>query len=171
MREIKLSKNQVALVDDDDFDALNSHKWHATWDGHRYYVRRYVGIIDGVQTREFMHRLVLSTKLGRGLAKSEKVDHKNGDGLDNRKSNLRLATSAQNASNCRKRAACLSKFIGVTWCAYAKKWKAAIKINGKSMHLGRRADELDAAYLRERFICLHPELMAKPNFDGSSNGR
>ncbi|GAH46575.1 unnamed protein product [marine sediment metagenome] len=74
------------------------------------------------------------------------IDHINNNALDNRKANLRLATHRQN--NCNKlyakRTASHSKYIGVSWHKYKKKWYAQISVNGKRKHIGYFDDEIEA---------------------------
>ena len=73
------------------------------------------------------------------------VDHINGNGLDNRKANLRLATGTQNGYNRRKtRKRTWSKYKGVTFDKRRKKWEGKIVINGRKQHLGSFTNELDA---------------------------
>lgn len=87
MKEIKLTKGMVALVDDEDFDRVNAFKWHVTITRGKSYARARV---LGVKT--YMHSFLLGTK---------GIDHRDGDGLNNQRSNLRLATQSQNL--CGKR--------------------------------------------------------------------
>jgi hypothetical protein len=114
-----------------------------------------------------MHRVVLSRKLGRALLRREEVDHEKGNGLDNRREKLRLATSAQNKRNCRRKSANpSSRYLGVNWHKVKKGWQAKIMVNGKSVYLGLHPTELEAALAREAYIKAHPELMARSNFYG-----
>lgn len=77
---------------------------------------------------------------------SDDVDHANGDGLDNRRENLRRATSAQNARNAHKRAQCTSQYKGVNWDANGRlSWRARIRVDRKLIHIGRFATEEEAA--------------------------
>ncbi len=73
------------------------------------------------------------------------VDHINGNRLDNRKCNLRLATRSQNLQNSRKRTGCSSRFKGVNWLGQNKRWRARIKVFGKEIALGCFISELEAA--------------------------
>jgi hypothetical protein len=89
---------------------------------------------------ERMHRVIL------GLPpKNPHVDHKNHDRLDNRRSNLRIVTQAQNNTNRRKRAGTSSRFKGVTWSKPRQKWEAQIQVDGWHRMLGRFATEEEAA--------------------------
>jgi len=82
------------------------------------------------------------------------IDHINGDKLDNRIDNLRVATASQNKQNMRKaRADSRSGLIGASWHSKSGKWRAAIQINGKKKHLGyfetaKEAHDIFMAYKR-----------------------
>ena len=73
------------------------------------------------------------------------IDHINGNGLDNRKVNLRLCNSSQNQRNARKRKSGTSRFKGVDWHKESKKWRARICVNRKRIHIGRYKSEFEAA--------------------------
>jgi len=91
-----------------------------------------------------MHRRIINAP--KGLF----VDHIDGNGLNNRKSNLRLCTPAQNARNRRPDRSCLSKYKGVTWGKLQKKWLATICKAGEKQHLGSFDNETDAAIAYDR---------------------
>jgi hypothetical protein len=76
------------------------------------------------------------------------VDHRNGDSLDNRRANIRLATTAQNCQNVRRNSRNTSGFKGVSWSARHRKWIAKIKACGRQRFLGLfdRAGDAHAAY-------------------------
>ena len=168
MKEIPLTQGKVAIVDDEDYETLAAHKWYAQRLGFTFYAARNVCTTSGERTIERMHRVVLSRKLGRALLRREEVDHEKGNGLDNRREKLRLATKAQNGRNCRRRVANpSSQYLGVYLDKCTGRWRVRIEVNGKNVHLGRYADETEAALVRERFIEAHPELMAKSNFNQS----
>lgn len=86
-----------------------------------------------------MHRLIL------GASKGQQGDHQNGNGLDNRRINLRLCTNSQNQMNRKKSSRYSSKYKGVTWNSHARKWQAQIKRQGVMHYLGLFVDELEAA--------------------------
>ena len=75
------------------------------------------------------------------------VDHKNGNGLDNRRINLRLATRRQNSQNSRKRGNTSSKFKGVSFHKQSGKWRSRIIINGTECFLGLFDSEESAAQM------------------------
>jgi hypothetical protein len=136
MREIPLTQGKVALVDEDDYPRLAILKWHASCrvgrDGHElWYARRCVSRGTPGSRLEYMHCAVLGK---RGL------DHINGDGLDNRRCNLRPASAGQNNAHRRKCGTRSSRFKGVSWDRGA--WRAAIQPQG---YIGRFTSEADAA--------------------------
>ncbi len=91
-----------------------------------------------------MHRAILNAP--KGLL----VDHIDGNGLNNRKSNLRLCTFAQNAHNSRPRRNSSSRYKGVCWHKVKKKWTVSIYKGGKRTYLGYYDDEIEAALAYDR---------------------
>ena len=91
-----------------------------------------------------MHRAILNAP--KGLL----VDHIDGNGLNNRKSNLRLCTFAQNAHNSRPRRNSSSRYKGVCWHKLKKKWTVSIYKGGKRTYLGYYDDEIEAALAYDR---------------------
>lgn len=142
MKEIKLTQNKVAVVDDEDFEQLNQYKWYAHKQSNNCYASRTIRLNKRKITIK-MHREVLNA--GNGIS----VDHINGNGLDNRKENIRLCTTQQNAFN-RKHPHPKNKLKtkGVRWHNGARKFIAKIKINGKKIHLGyfNVLGDADSAY-------------------------
>jgi hypothetical protein len=143
MKEIPLTRGKVALVDDCDYDQLKGHNWAAVfetitprWSAVRN-DHHYVG--DPHYTVK-MHREILGIRDRR-----IHVDHINGDGLDNRRENLRTCTNAQNNMNSRKRRnARTSQYKGVHWRAKEKKWCVQLQVNHHKVYYGRFKDELEA---------------------------
>jgi hypothetical protein len=141
-RRIALTQGKYAIVDPEDFDRLNTYKWHAKRVPGRFYAGRTGPRHKGKPGPVIlMHREILD--VGRGMV----VDHINHDGLDNRKANLRPATLAQNSRNRRKvkTAGHYSKYKGLTWYKSKQKWGAMIMANRKSKFLGYFDDEVEAA--------------------------
>src|SRR3972149_1771950 len=119
MREITLTRGYVALVDDDDFSSLSTFKWFAKQNRDlAVYAARSVG-----SRTIWMHRIIMDAPTGI------LVDHINGNGLDNRRSNLRLATHRENCQNRRQRRDSASRFKGVTF--QNGHWRMSIKVDGK----------------------------------------
>ena len=125
-KEIKLTQGKVAIVDDADFKYLNQFKW--------YYCQGYAvrddTLENGKKIKILMHREVLQPK------HELHTDHINQDKLDNRRSNLRECTPAQNNMNRGVQKNNTSGFKGVSWHKTNKKWYARIRIDRRRKHLG-----------------------------------
>lgn len=151
MIEIKLTPNQVTIIDDIDAGIVNTKdKWYAHLQknyrgGGKYIAARRFRNANGGRTLESMHRVILERVLNRKLERHELVDHKNGDPLDNRRENLRLATPQQNTHNRGINPRNRCGFKGVMWRKDRNKWLAKITISGQFIHLGLFEDILDAA--------------------------
>ena len=138
MKTIQLTQGQVALVDDEDFDMLNQFKWCAQKDGNNFYAIR--GIRVGRRTQTIhMHRLIMGSPIGL------EIDHKDGNGLNNQRNNLRVCTRSQNQMNKRKKEGASSIYKGVSFHKREDKWRAVIMINGRAINLGDFASEIEAA--------------------------
>jgi hypothetical protein len=136
MKKIPLTQGKVSLVDDDDFEYLNQFNWHMSTYRELNYAKRNVRAGTSHKLRP-MHREIFEYR-GIDLTNLE-VDHINGDGLDNRRSNLRLATHKENLANCAKRSATRCKnhgFKGITFNPKNAKWVAQIAVNGKHIECG-----------------------------------
>lgn len=144
MKTIPLTRGKVALVDDEDFQRISQHCWYAmknrravgTW-----YAARNSSIKDGPRYKILMHREIL------GLSNPKvRPDHRDNDGLNNQKYNLRIATHQQNQWNQKKKKInAASPYRGVCLHKQRGKWYARIRINGKDTSLGLFASEIEAA--------------------------
>lgn len=105
-----------------------------------------------------MHHVVL------GIEREVRIDHRNGNGLDNRKVNLRPCTHSQNLQNQRKRKDNTSGYKGVAWHPGARKWYAYIQVEKKRLHLGLFANPVEAAQAYDAAARLHFGEFARPNF-------
>ena len=132
--ELELTRGQVAVIDDIDAD-LAEFKWcvQAHHSGDFYAVRN---AAHPKRMKVLLHRVILERVIGRPLTKTELTDHVSGDKLDNRRTNLRIATNAQNLRNRGKQRNNTTGFKGVAWHRTSEKWTAQIVVNGKKMHLG-----------------------------------
>ena len=142
VRHIGLTQDQMCVVDTGDYDSLMREKWfahklHGRW--YAYTARRGA---DGKPFQIAMHRVIL------GAPPDKQVDHIDGDSLNNRRSNLRLATSAQNARNRKLMATNTSGYVGVYWRKSCQKWEARICVDYKQISLGRfnRIENAATAY-------------------------
>lgn len=138
MKQLPLQNGKFALVDDEDFEWLSTWNWycdvrqracrtiHNEWTGRKHSIR--------------MHRQIM----GMIHDSSLDIDHINGDGLDNRKANLRICTHQQNMCNSKKtKSKMTSKFKGV--CLIGGKWLAKIYFQNQQFPIGRFDNETDAA--------------------------
>lgn len=124
------------MVDDDDFERLNQHSWCAVQRSAGVYARR---TDNKAHETVYMHREILALRAGD----KREADHKNGDTLDNRRSNLRVASHAENKANSHRLKVGKSGFRGVT--VIRNKFRASIKQGGKSCDLGRFETAIAAA--------------------------
>lgn len=134
-------KHGTCLIDDEDYERLSNWRWWSSVSTRQRRVIYVYGQPAGPKVQgELMHRVVLGIPLRtRGFD----IDHINGNGMDNRRANLRVATRAQNLANSGPRG--VSGIKGVTWDKQTNRWKAQITIGGKPMNLGRYAEQIDAA--------------------------
>ena len=125
-REIPLTQGQIALVDDEDYERASQYKWHAmNKGGGKYYA---VGWVDGRDV--FLHVFLMNPPFGM------EVDHIDGNGLNCQKSNMRLATHANNLKNMNKHRDNTSGFKGVALHKSTGKYQANIWVDGVQHYLG-----------------------------------
>lgn len=147
-RLIPLTKGKYAIVDEDDFDRVNQFIWAANFSSPITYART-----RGQGKLNAMHRMVMNANDPNTV-----VDHIDHNGLNNRKSNLRICSQSNNCMNTRSRKNSTSKYKGVCMTCYSKKWVASIRIDGKSKVLGYFESEIEAAKAYDaKAIELHGE--------------
>jgi hypothetical protein len=130
--QIRLVNGRMALVDADMLEKLGRFRW--------YDMGRYAATIEYNPRRAInMARFVLDVPSGL------ESEHKNLNGFDNRRENLRVATRSQNLANRSKTQGCSSRYKGVTWQANRGKWKAQIRVDKEYIYLGLFTDERKAA--------------------------
>ena len=134
MKQIPITQGQVALVDDEDYERVSKYKWQAGW---RPNICSWYAVADG---NLYLHRFIMDAKADEQIGFF-------GSTLDCQKENLIVyggANGLQVAPNN------TSGYKGVTWNKEAKKWRAQVWLNGKSIHLGTyaTAEEAYAAYCR-----------------------
>lgn len=128
MKKIPLTQDKFALVSDEDFDFLNQWKWYAFQpkNNKTMYAFRTKGHGKGIKKSFAMHFVLM--KPAKGLV----TDHINGDGLDNRRENLRICTTAENMRNrTRLNKNNKSGFKGVSWQEDHSAWRATVMFNRK----------------------------------------
>lgn len=132
-------------IDDEDAHLLCGWKWFIEKREEIFYVRGYR--TDGSNvSRHYLHRVIMSPPM-----RSIRVDHKDGNGLNNCRSNLRLCTATQNNANRFRRQTKTSKFKGVHFETWSGKWRAEVHCEGKHFRLGRfsNPEEAAAAYIKK----------------------
>ena len=138
MKTIPLTQGKVAIVDNEDWEKLLQCKWYVIEGKTKWYAMRRSSD-NGKRRTIYMHREILKPPSRMD------TDHINGDGLDNRRSNLRIATRAQNKQNARSQRGSTSKYKGVCWNRNATKWQAQICVDIKHIYLGLFDNEEEAA--------------------------
>lgn len=138
MKKIKLTQGKFALVDDSDYEWLNQWKWYAFKNGTSFYAGRSI-TKDGARKMILMHRIITNAK------KDKMVDHKDHNGLNNQRVNVRECTRSQNMQN--QSSGGVSKYLGVGWIKGRNKWEASIKSNDKRKNLGHFKTEIEAAII------------------------
>lgn len=147
MAEIRLTNGGITIVDEADYHWVNQYNWNAAKKrlGKIYVQRCIYGVGSIILAREIL-------KAPSHLF----VDHINGDSLDNRRENLRLATRQQNAANCKMHSSNTTGYRGIfERKGKATPWGSRINIGGKTFHLGSYMTKVEAAkrYDLEAFKC------------------
>lgn len=139
----------IVLLDDEDLPLVEGIKWYAN---NRSDARTKYAQQSQYRGGQYMHRLIM------GLAKGDKrqCDHINGIGLDNRRANLRIVSVAENRHNIISHRGSSSQYRGVYWEPERKRWRAQVRLNGRTYRAGRHRTELAAA---EAALALRKELL------------
>lgn len=164
MKEIRLTQGYVALVDDEDFERVNRFRWRVLFekrkDGtirNRYADRN---VWKGkTRSKQSLHRFLLDLSDPK-----IKVDHKDHDGLNCCRSNLRIATNTENSRNARLGKNNKSGYKGVYWYKPRSCWRASIKADGIKLHLGYYTDVKVAARAYDEAAAKHFKDFANINF-------
>jgi len=154
MKKIQLTQGRVALVDDEDYEWLSQWKW--------FYDNGYALRNNWKPTHTiiYMHREIMNTP------KSKRTDHKDTNGLNNQKSNLRICTQSENLMYRGKQKNNTSGYKGVTFDNAKQKWMAQIKVNRKKIYLGRYKKAIDAAHAYDDAAQKYHGEFARLNFPG-----
>lgn len=155
--QIKVSKNDYATIDAEDAVLVRSYTWWLlTKAGLKYaYTQKR---INGKQVTILLHRLVMSAD------PSVRIDHRDRDGLNCQKSNLRVATQSQNMANASKHWDGSSDYIGVCWDKSKNRWLAHLGVRGRFLNLGRFRTAIEAAKVRDAAALVYFGEFANLNF-------
>lgn len=154
---IPLTQGYVALVDESDAHRVNQLSWYLVrCGGGLLYARRDIPRSDGGVSALMLHVFIAGWRL---------VDHINGDGLDNRRSNLREADHWQNQQNRRKRSDSGSRFKGLSWDSRrGGRWRVRINARGRRVEIGYFEDLDEAAMAYDEAAREHHGEFATLNF-------
>ena len=142
MKQIPLTQNQIATVDDKDYEIIILDKWFVHFERGRYYAWR-----NKNKRPMRMHHVVMGIP-----PKGYEIDHIDRNGLNNQRNNLRIVTRSENNLNAKKRKNSSSQYKGVQWNKNKQKWYAEFKYLGKRFCLGYFNKEQDAAKERDWFV-------------------
>ena len=135
MKTILLTQGKFTIVDNEDYEWLSQWKWGITKSKEGCYYAKRSRSHNSKRYTEIMHRTIMAAR------KEQQVDHINGDGLDNRRCNLRFCTHRQNIQNQKSRQNCTSRYKGVCRPKKLKRWIARIN----QTYLGCFGNEVEAA--------------------------
>jgi hypothetical protein len=159
MKQIKLTQGKFALVDDEDYKELTKHKWYAHRNKSTFYPRRSLPYVDGIQQKQYLHVFLL------GSSPNKEIDHRDGNGLNNQRNNLRMCTQSQNSMN-RHGSHGKCKFKGVSWYEGPKRWRSQIAVGGKREYLGIFFCAVKAAKAYDKAAKEYFGEFANLNFEG-----
>lgn len=143
---IDTTKGYVILVDIIDIDVSMINWWAVSSKlTDNIYVKGYID-----KKEVFIHRVIMEKMINRKLLNTEHIDHINHNGLDNRRTNLRIVTRSENLENRKKGSLfagkpTTSKYKGVTFHKRDQKWYAQIVKDCKHIHIGTFMSEQEAA--------------------------
>jgi len=142
---IPLTQGKFAIIDLDDVDKVKNYNWHAQKIRNTYYAVR----IEN-KKHVYLHHIVIPKKL------HYQTDHEDRNGLNCRKNNLRYCTHRQNILNQAKHVEnTSSKFKGVCWSKWHKKWMAKIEVKRQQIYLGFYNSEVEAAKIYDQAVLKH----------------
>lgn len=163
---IPLTRGMFAEIDDADWDLVKPFKWHAnrarSIHSERWYACACLGRPQAKQVGRRhlkMHRLLLGWP-------PQMVDHRDGNGLNNRRGNLRLATDTQNQANKSSQVTSRSRFKGVSWHKGDGSWQVRIR----DRWIGHFDDEIEAAHAYDRAAVIEFGEFARLNFEENRHG-
>lgn len=150
LKTINLTKGKQAIVDSEDYEMLIQFNWHYNTEGYAMRTVNHSGKLS-------MHRQLMGDKQGHV------IDHVDGNGLNNSRTNLRHATHKENMRNRKLQTNNTSGFKGVYWKPIKQKWEAAIRISNQYKYLGAFISKVEAARAYNRAAIEHYGIFAKLN--------
>lgn len=144
MRQIQLIDGGVAIIDETDYKKVCGYRWYRTKSSNPnvpIYAAAHT-YRNGRKCTILMHREIMDAAPG------QEVDHRFGDGLDNRRAHLRLGSRAQNKRGFVRKIftrAVTSRFRGVSWNRFRHNWRASVRADGQQHSAGSYPTEIAAA--------------------------
>jgi hypothetical protein len=129
MKEIRLSQGKIALVDDEDFDYINQWKWYARKGRKTFYAARKE---KGTNARTTIHMHQVVSKVSNNV----QIDHRDTNGLNNQKYNLRVVNHRQNQYNTDKPRHNTSGYKGISWDKFRNNYRVYLTVKGKFKNIG-----------------------------------
>lgn len=149
---IILSRGKVTKIDLEDFYEVSRHKWQLSGPHNgKFYAMKRPSCLK-------LHRFIMKAQDG------VEIDHKSGDGLDNRKSNLRIATHSQNMANRKRPSTNKTGFKGVYFSSSNRKFNATIQVNKRTKWLGKFDDPKKAAMAYDKAARIYFGEFSRTNF-------
>jgi len=162
MKLLKLTNNKQTLLDDQDYEWTKRFIWKARKQGHNYYAYTHGGPNSELRKNVIQSSIALHRELlGLDFLDKRQVDHINGNGLDNRRFNLRVCTALENTWNRHVKSK-TSKYKGIH--KKGKRWSARIKIGKSYKHLGYYNTDIEAALAYDKAATKYFKEFAKTNF-------
>jgi hypothetical protein len=152
---IPLSQGLYAIINESDLEKVSQYKYYAKRNTNTWYAERTEMRKNGKRHTVCLHEDIM------GIREGLEIDHKNGNGLDCRRENLRHCTRRQNMQNCRPYKG--RRFKGITLSKRGKKYRARISCNGKRIHLGHFETEIEAAQAYDMAAIEHFGTFARIN--------
>ena len=157
-RKIYLGEGEWTILDVEDYYKFANIGWALGGHKKNFYA------VGGIKNKNGEFELVRLHRVIMKPPKRRVVDHRNGNGLDNRRANLRIVTKSQNAFNNRKRTNTTSRFIGVYFRKCRGLWAACIWYRKKRVWLGYFESEIEAARAYDRAALKYRKEFARLNF-------
>lgn len=159
MREVALTQGKVAFVDNEDYEKLVQYNWCAKKHRNTFYAIRHIWI-NGKRTTQGMHREIL------GLTNGDRaiIDHRDRNGINNQRYNLRDVSASINSFNRKKAINNSSGYRGVSWNKPTKKWITSYTYNKKRKHIGLFNDPIKAALAYDSAVLAYRGKDAVLNF-------
>lgn len=151
----KKAAGRAALVDDEDYDLVMQYRWNLAETRRPWTFYARAGWRENGRVKTIRMHILIMGHAG--------IDHADGNGLNNQRQNLRIATPSQNVANTGPRPG-TSSYKGVRLDRVSQRWRAAICINGKCVNLGRFATETEAALAYDAAARKLFGEFARPNF-------